>query len=110
MTNQPAPGPVGGRVTVKLPADLQTTYSNFAVITHSASEIVIDLAQVMPQVPEARVQARILMTPLNAKLFLRALGDNLGRYEAQFGTIATPEGSTLADTLFRPSPEPGPEK
>jgi hypothetical protein len=71
MTNHPAPGPVGGRVTVKLPADLQTTYSNFAVITHSASEIVIDLAQVMPQVPEARVQARILMTPLNAKLFAR---------------------------------------
>jgi hypothetical protein len=110
MGNEPAHGVAPGRVTVKLPPNLETTYSNFAVITHSASEIVIDLAQVMPQVPEARVQARVVMTPLNAKLFLRALGDNLGRYEAQFGTIATPEGASLADTLFRPPTEPGPEK
>jgi hypothetical protein len=110
MTTNPAQGPVPGRLTVKLPPNIETTYSNFAVITHSASEIVIDLAQVMPQVPEARVQARVVMTPLNAKLFLRALGENLGRYEAQFGAIATPEGSSLADTLFRPTPEPGPEK
>ena len=110
MTNEPPHGTVPGRLTVKLPPNLEITYSNFAVITHSASEMVIDLAQVMPQVPEARVQARVVMTPLNAKLFLRALGDNLGRYEAQFGAIATPEGSGLADTLFRPTPEPGPEK
>ncbi len=110
MANQPPHGPMAGRLAVKLPSNLETTYSNFAVITHSASEIVIDLAQVMPQVPEAHVQARVIMTPLNAKLFLRALGDNLGRYEAQFGAIATPEGSALADTLFRPPTEPGPEK
>jgi hypothetical protein len=108
MTSQPTKSPAG-RMTVKLPADLRPTYSNFAVITHSASEIVIDLAQVMPQVPEARVQARIVMTPLNAKLFLRALGDNLGRYENQFGAIATPEGFSLANQLFRPPPDAGPE-
>jgi hypothetical protein len=50
------------------------------------------------------------MTPLNAKAFLRALSDNLSRYEAQFGVIATPEGHNLADSLFRPPTEPGPEK
>jgi hypothetical protein len=110
MSSEPTSGPVGGRMTVKLPADLSTTYSNFAVITHSASEIVIDLAQVMPQVHEARVQVRVVMTPLNAKAFLRALSDNLSRYEAQFGVIATPEGHNLADSLFRPPTEPGPEK
>jgi hypothetical protein len=96
-------------MTVKLPAELRPTYSNFAVITHSASEIVIDLAQVMPQVPEARVQVRVVMTPLNAKLFLRALGENLGRYESQYGSIATPEGFSLANQLFRPPPDAGPE-
>jgi hypothetical protein len=110
MTSQPTQGPAGGRVTVKLPADLQPIYSNFAVITHSASEIVIDLAQIMPQVSDARVQARIVMTPLNAKLFLRALGDNLGRFEGQFGAIPTPEGPGLASQLFRPPTDAGPEE
>ena len=94
----------GGRVTLQLPADLEPVYANLAVITHSASEVVIDLAQVMPQVPQARVRTRVVMTPLNAKLFLRALGENLGRYEKQFGEIRVPEGTTLADQLFRAAP------
>jgi len=106
MSPQPAPPPPG-RLPVHLPADLQPIYVNFVVITHSASEVVLDLAQVMPQVPEARVRARAVMTPLNAKLLLKALGDNLSRFEAQFGPITVPEGSSLADQLFRPPPAEG---
>jgi hypothetical protein len=102
MTSPTTPSPTPGRVTVHLPANLQAVYANFAVITHSPSEVVVDLAQVMPQVPQARVQARVIMTPLNAKLLLRALTDNLSRYEAQFGAIDVPEGTTLADHLFHP--------
>jgi len=74
------------------------------VITHSIAEFVVDLAQIMPQVPQARVQARVIMTPLNAKLLLRALGDNMAKYEALYGTVTVPEGSSLADQLFRPAP------
>lgn len=101
MTAQ-LPSPPPGRMAVHLPADVQPTYVNFVVITHSASEVVLDMAQVMPQVAEARVRARVVMTPLNAKLLLKALGDNLARFEAQFGPIVVPEGSSLADQLFRP--------
>lgn len=101
MTPQ-SPAPQPGRLAVHLPADVQPTYVNFVVITHSASEVVLDLAQVMPQVAEARVRARVVMTPLNAKLLLRALAENLGRFESQFGPIVVPEGSSLADQLFRP--------
>lgn len=97
-------------MTVHLPADLQPVYANFAVITHSPSEVVVDLAQVMPQLPQARVQARVVMTPLNAKLLLRALRDNLARFEAQYGEIAIPEGTSLAEHLFRgPGPAGAPE-
>jgi hypothetical protein len=110
MTNSPVKPPAGGRLAVHLPAELRPIYANFAVITHSASEFVMDLAQVMPQVPQARVQARVVMTPLNAKLLLRAMTDNLAKYEAQYGTVKVPEGSSLADQLFRASsPEPPPE-
>jgi hypothetical protein len=99
--------PPGGRLPIQLPADLKPTYANFALITNSRSEILIDFAQLMPQVPQARVQTRIVMTAFNAKLLLRALTEHLGRYEAQFGEIEIPEGSSLADQLFRTPPESG---
>jgi hypothetical protein len=96
------------RVRIQLPKDLQPSYSNFAMITNSPSEIVVDFAQVMPQVPEARVQARVIMTPRNAKLLLRAMGEHMGRFESQYGEIdISGPGVNLADQLFRPpSPEP----
>ena len=65
---------------IELPADTEATYSNFAIINHSPSGIVIDFARLLPNVPTAKVHARIVMTPLNAKLLLRALQDNLNRY------------------------------
>lgn len=110
MTTQPGTPPVG-RVSLNVPASLEPVYSNFALITHSPSEFVLDFAQVMPQVPHARVVARVVTTPVHAKLILRALAENVGRYEAQFGVIPTPEGTSLADQLFRPPTGggPGPE-
>lgn len=103
----PAPPPASGRVAVRLPGNLEPAYSNFALITHSPSEFVIDFAQRMPQLPQARVVARVISTPLHVKLLLRALAENIGRYEAQFGPIATPDTSTLADQLFRPPSQGG---
>jgi hypothetical protein len=51
------------------------------------------------------------MSPLGAKLFHRALSDNLSRYEAAFGEIKVPGGKSLADFLFRPTPpEEPPDK
>jgi hypothetical protein len=79
------------QINVELPAQLEAVYANFAMITHSPSEIVIDFARVLPNVPKAKVYARILMTPMNAKLLHRALGDNLTKFEEQFGEIKTPE-------------------
>jgi hypothetical protein len=103
-SNQPK-APKRGRVQVQLPGNLNPTYANFAIITHSASEIVMDFAQVMPQLKQAKVQSRIIMTAFNGKLLLRALQDQIDRYEAQFGEIKLPEGTSLADQLFR-SPTP----
>ncbi len=86
---------------VKVPQDLNATYANFALISHSATEIILDFCQLMPQQPKAQVQSRIVMTPLNAKLLLRALGDNLQKFETKFGEIQTPrQGPSLADQFF----------
>ena len=83
--------PAQMQLNVELPANLESIYSNFALITHSPSEIVIDFARMLPNVPKAKVYARILMTPMNAKLLHKALGENLGKFEAQYGEIKTPE-------------------
>ncbi|MEX0929418.1 MAG: DUF3467 domain-containing protein [Balneolales bacterium] len=63
------------------------TYSNLVMITHSASEFILDFIAVMPGLPKAKVQKRMILTPEHAKRFSNALRDNLKRYEELHGTI-----------------------
>jgi len=89
------------QINIEVPSDLEAIYANFALITHSASEIIIDFARVLPNTPKAKVYARIINTPMHAKLLLRALSDNLEKYEAQFGEIKLPADSdALAQQFF----------
>jgi hypothetical protein len=99
----PQPVPPPPPMAIEIPANLEAVYSNFALITHSPSEVVIDFARMLPNMPKTRVYARIVMTPMNAKLLLRALTENLGKFESQFGEIILP--TNLADQLFKP-PKP----
>ena len=62
-------------------------YSNLAIITHSPAEFVIDFIKVMPGVPKAKVKSRIVLTPQHAKRLMRALTDNLGKFEQVHGKI-----------------------
>ena len=62
-------------------------YANLAVISHSASEFFLDFIAVAPNMPQAKVQSRIIMTPENAKNLLFALRDNVQKYESVFGEI-----------------------
>ena len=62
-------------------------YSNLAIITHSTSEFVIDFIRVMPSVPKARVKSRVIMTPQHAKRLMKALADNISKFESQNGAI-----------------------
>ncbi len=84
-----------------LPDDLAVEYVNLVRIAHSPSELVFDFANLLPGATSAKITSRIIMSPLGAKLFQRALADNLARYEAAFGEIHIPGGTTLADNLFR---------
>lgn len=62
-------------------------YANLAVISHSPNEFFLDFIQVVPNMPQARVQTRVAMTPENAKNLLFALRDSLAKYENVFGEI-----------------------
>ena len=95
-------------LNIELPANLEPTYANFALISHTPSEVIIDLAQMLPNQPKVNIRSRVVMTPLNAKLMLRALQENLGKYEAAYGEIAIPgQGDDLIRSFFggKTSPE-----
>src|ERR1039458_3673566 len=62
-------------------------YSNLAIITHSPWEFVIDFIKVMPGVPKAKVKSRIVLTPQHAKRLMKALKENVTKYEAVNGPV-----------------------
>jgi hypothetical protein len=62
-------------------------YANLAIITHSHAEFVIDFVNVMPGTPKSRVKSRIILTPQHAKRFMKALTENLVRFETANGKI-----------------------
>lgn len=100
-----ADAPARPQTTLEVPADLQPVYANLVRIAHSPADLVLDFAHLLPGETRARIGARILMSPLSAKLLHRALGENLARYEAAFGEISMPT-SSLADHLFKPFQQP----
>lgn len=63
------------------------SYANLAIITHSHAEFVIDFVNVMPGTPKSKVKSRIIFTPQHAKRFMKALIDNVEKFEAVQGTI-----------------------
>lgn len=76
------------QIQIELPEDVaEGIYSNLAVIAHSSSEFVVDFVRIMPGVPKAKVQSRIILTPEHAKRLLYALNDNVKRFESQNGII-----------------------
>lgn len=110
MANPPPRPP---QPPLELPADLQPVYANLVRISHSPVEIVFDYAALLPGSGSLRINNRILMSPIGAKLFLRALAENIARYEAAYGEINLPRESNLANDLFRgihPPEQPPPEQ
>jgi hypothetical protein len=100
--------PAGPKINV--PEGMEPAYANLARISHSPADIVIDFAHILPGETTANIRSRVVMTPLSAKLLLRALTENIARYEAAFGEISMPSNSSLAESLFRPPHPPDPPK
>ena len=87
---------------IEYPSDLEAVYANLARITHTPSEFVFDFAQILPGLGAPKLQSRVLLSPLSAKLIYKALGDNLAKYESTFGEVPIPGSTSLAESLFQP--------
>ena len=88
MADSKDPKQKKGQINIELDGDVaQGIYSNLAIINHSVSEFVIDYITIMPGVPKSKVKSRIILTPQHAKRFLKALNDNINRFETAHGVI-----------------------
>ncbi len=70
-------------------------YSNLVVVNYSPSEFVFDFISVMPGLPKAKVNSRVILSPQHAKRLLRVLGENIQTFESKNGNIKDLEGAKV---------------
>ncbi|UCC11838.1 MAG: DUF3467 domain-containing protein [candidate division WOR-3 bacterium] len=76
------------QISVELtPEQSEGIYANGVGINHTPSEFILDFVRFLPGAKKAKVFARIIMTPQNARLLRKALEENLKKYEEKFGQI-----------------------
>ena len=93
--------PVQGQVQIKADEkELQGQYSNLVMIHHNLEEFTMNFIYIFPNGAQGKLLNSMIVSPGHAKRIWRALGENLARYEAQFGNIKeSPEGSTPAPNV-----------
>jgi hypothetical protein len=84
MVEEPKPQQVQIKAEEK---ELLGQYSNLAMIHHNAEEFTLNFIYIFPNTLQGKLVASIIVSPGHAKRLLRALGENISRYETQFGTI-----------------------
>jgi hypothetical protein len=83
---------------MQIAADNETrrgNYSNLALISHRKEEFVIDFLFIDPQsqtakADQALLASRIVLNPGHMKRLYQAIGENIERYEKNFGKIILP--------------------
>ncbi len=80
--------PADNQLNIEISEEVaEGTYANLAIITHSHAEFVVDFVNVMPGTPKSKVKNRIILTPFHAKRFMKAMIDNINKFEAANGVI-----------------------
>ena len=65
--------------------ELKGFYSNLMQITHTQEEFVLDFFLVIP--PQGTLASRVILSPGHLKRMIKALQDNIEKYEKKNGTI-----------------------
>jgi len=80
--------PAQGQVQIKADEkELQGQYSNLVMIHHNLEEFTLNFIYIFPNGNQGKLLSSAIVSPGHAKRIWRALGENLNRYEAQFGPI-----------------------
>ncbi len=104
MANQPTQPEQPNQLNIEISEEVsEGAYANLAIITHSHAEFVIDFVNVMPGTPKSKVKSRIILTPFHAKRFMKAMIDNVKKFETANGTIQDMEQVELPFTFGGPA-------
>jgi len=60
-------------------------YTNMMQVAHTKEEFVLDFMNILP--PQGILNARVITSPGHMKRIVKALQDNLARYEQSYGAI-----------------------
>lgn len=92
------------QLNIELPEDIaEGIYSNLAIISHSQSEFILDFIRLVPNVPKAKVKSRVILSPQHAKRLMKALHDNIKKFETQHGPIKDNNQAPLPPMNFTPT-------
>jgi hypothetical protein len=91
MNQQPsAQGGQANQINVKATDEkLKGDYSNMASISHNKEEFWLDFLSVFP--PAGTLNARVIVSPGHFKRMVKAMQENLQKYETNFGSIEQSE-------------------
>ena len=78
-------------------------YANLVIITHSHAEFIMDFVNVMPGTPKSKVKSRIILTPFHAKRFMKAIIENVKKFETANGNIQDMEALEIPFTFGGPT-------
>ena len=79
---------------------LRMVYIQILLLLHIQTlNLYIDFVRLMPGVPKAKVKSRLILTPQHAKRLLKALGENISKYESLMGISKTPENRKLYQSI-----------
>ena len=88
--------PQPNQLNIEISEELsEGTYANLVIITHSHAEFIVDFVNVMPGTPKSKVKSRIILTPTHAKRFMKAMIENVKKFENVNGTIQDIEAVEL---------------
>jgi hypothetical protein len=101
MDEQRPPQQGQGQVQIKADEkELQGQYSNLVMIHHSLEEFTLNFIYIFPNGAQGKLTGSMIVSPGHAKRIWRALGENIARYESQFGAIKeSPAGSEPTPTV-----------
>ncbi|MEL6140394.1 MAG: DUF3467 domain-containing protein [Bacteroidota bacterium] len=104
MADEKKKAPQGGnQLNIELSEEVaEGVYSNLAIIAHSNGEFIMDFVRIVPNSPKAKVKSRVIVTPQHAKRLLRALADNVQKFEKQYGPIQEPKSGGDKGPQFPP--------
>jgi hypothetical protein len=99
MSDQPQ---VPGQVQIKADEkELQGQYSNLVMIHHNLEEFTLNFIYIFPNGQQGKLMSSTIVSPGHAKRIWRALGENISRYESQFGAIKeAPDGGPTPNVGF----------